>query len=167
MNVCIRISIGSFQNAGVIQAAYNLNNKLRLTSVSDDTSSGQELSSFVLVDTPAVIISALKKVQNSFILKWCLLIPVTAVIYHRAMDCVIWLLVLNRCCEMLLLKRSVGGVRLPWISGKYSMSLLFVARMSIALSDAFVLLIELFISLAKLRVSLSYFTNNIISFPSI
>jgi hypothetical protein len=55
---------GTLQTARVIQAAYNLNNKLRLTTTSD-SSAELDHCSFLLIDTPAVIVSALKKVYTS------------------------------------------------------------------------------------------------------
>ena len=59
MCLCVCVS-GSFQDAWVIQAAYELNVPLHITttdSVAVDT------TSFITIDNPAVIIEALKKVR--------------------------------------------------------------------------------------------------------
>ncbi len=55
---------GSFQEAGVIQAAYELNNPLQVHPVNMATD--LEPSSFVSIDTPSVIMEAMKKVGEIF-----------------------------------------------------------------------------------------------------
>jgi len=54
--------VGTFQDAGVIQAAYNVNNELRVLSISAPSQCPHDSCSFVTVSSSAVIVEALKQV---------------------------------------------------------------------------------------------------------
>ena len=56
---------GSFQDAGVIQAAYELNNPLRLQQVSLPSSASGDVS-FFEIDSKQVILDAIKVVRSLF-----------------------------------------------------------------------------------------------------
>ena len=53
--------VGTFQDAGVIQAAYQLNVPLQTTSVNHVSTA----TSYVSIDSPAVILETIKKVMSS------------------------------------------------------------------------------------------------------
>lgn len=59
---CLYVLVGTFQAAGVIQAAYNVNNELRMLSISAPAECPHDSCSFVTVSSPAVIVEALKQV---------------------------------------------------------------------------------------------------------
>ena|SRR6218665_4119998 len=63
---CFLLIAGTFQSAGVIQAAYDLNCPLRINSLMMPDSPSTE-TSFVEIDAPSVILESLKMVC------WCLL----------------------------------------------------------------------------------------------
>jgi len=54
--------VGTFQSAGVIQSAYNLNNELRVLPISAPTDCPHDSCVFVTISSPAVITEALKQV---------------------------------------------------------------------------------------------------------
>jgi len=54
--------VGTFQAAGVIEAAYNLNNDLRVLPISAPAKRPHDSCSFVTVSSPAVVVEALKQV---------------------------------------------------------------------------------------------------------
>jgi len=57
---------GQLQSAGVIQAAYNLNNKLYVTSVDvPESVKANDSYTFINVDSPAVIVEALKQAEDT------------------------------------------------------------------------------------------------------
>ena len=56
------VLVGTFQSAGVIQSAYNLNNELRVLPISASTDFPHDSCTFVTVSSPAVIVEALKQV---------------------------------------------------------------------------------------------------------
>jgi len=56
------VLVGTFQSAGVIQSAYDLNNELRVIPVSAPSDRSLDGCSFVTVSSPAVIVEALKQV---------------------------------------------------------------------------------------------------------
>jgi len=53
---------GTFQDAGVIQAAYNLNNELHVLPTSAQADCPRDHCSFLTVSSPAVVVEALKQV---------------------------------------------------------------------------------------------------------
>ena len=54
--------VGTFQGAGVIQAAYNVNNELQVLPISAPSECPHDSCSFVTISSPAVIVEALKQV---------------------------------------------------------------------------------------------------------
>ena len=61
MGVCVCVA-GTFQSAGVIQSAYNLNNELRVLPVLAPANCLHDSCVFVTVSSPAVIVETLKQV---------------------------------------------------------------------------------------------------------
>ena len=57
--------VGTFQDAGVIQSAYNLNNELRVMPVSAADELVRDSCSFVTVSSPAVVVETLKQVSQA------------------------------------------------------------------------------------------------------
>ena len=53
--------VGTFQGAGVIQAAYNVNNELQVLPISAPSECPHDSYSFVTISSPAVIVEALKQ----------------------------------------------------------------------------------------------------------
>ena len=56
------VLVGTFQSAGVIQSAYNLNNELHVFPISAPTDCPHDSCTFVTVSSSAVIVAALKQV---------------------------------------------------------------------------------------------------------
>jgi len=58
----LNVLVGTFQGAGVIQAAYNLNNELHVLPISAPADCPRDRYSFLTVSCPAVVVEALKQV---------------------------------------------------------------------------------------------------------
>jgi hypothetical protein len=67
LSFCSSFCTGTLQSAGVIQAAYELNNPLDVRSV-NLPKGVMESVSFFSVDTPQVILETVKKVDNPYII---------------------------------------------------------------------------------------------------